>query len=78
MSDFVDDPDYALRWPPEIFRSEVERLIRRARQFGIDQSWRSQVGTLLKQAFRSSVPSQDFEQLPASDGPVFDPSEEPF
>jgi hypothetical protein len=78
MSDFLNDPDYALRWPPEVFRSEVERMIRRARQFDIDHSWRSEVDTLLRQAFVSSVPRQDFDRIKGSAVPAYDPSEEPF
>lgn len=73
MSYFIENPDYTLGWPAEIFAAEAERLAERGRRFGIDQAWRSEVQTLLSQAFPSSVPKQDFERLRR-----FDPAEEPF
>ena len=78
MSYFLNNPDYTLRWPPHILREELERILRRATQFGPDQSWRSEVDTLLRQAFTSSVPRQDYERVRNSASPMYDDAEEPF
>lgn len=61
MSGVFGDPDYALRWPPRIFREEIERLIRRGHKFGIHVSaWQHEVATLLGQACSSVTPRDDF------------------
>lgn len=60
---FVGDPDYTLRWPPGIFAEEAGRLIRRATAWGINDDWMEEVGLLLRQAFKTSVPADDFAQV---------------
>ena len=61
---FLDNADYTLRWPPEVFAKEVQLLVRRGSQFGIDDDWEAEVDLLLRQAFVSSVPAEDFERIP--------------
>lgn len=81
VTDYRHDPEYALRWPADLFREEVLRLVRAARQWGATYDWREEVIVLLRQAFPSDVPVQEFERAldsqPAS-YPVYDPNEEPF
>jgi hypothetical protein len=62
MTDFVHDPDFCLRWPNDLFADEVRRLIDRARTAGITSEWREEVEQLLRQAFVSSVPVQEFRR----------------
>lgn len=81
MGRFVGDSDYSLEWPAEIFEGEVRRLIDRGLSFGTDVRWREEVETLLRQAFSSAVPRNDFENAAArrpglAAGYGFD--EEPF
>lgn len=78
MSDFVGDPDYALRWPPAVFADETARLVRRGREFGTGTDWQDEVLLLLRQAFSSVVPRDDFKRALAAgrDAPSYD--EEPF
>ena len=54
---FVDNADYTLRWPLEVFAKEVQLLVRRGSQFGMDDDWEEEVNLLLRQAFVSLVPS---------------------
>lgn len=61
---FVDNADYTLRWPPEVFAKEVQLLVRRGSQFGMDDDWEEEVNLLLRQAFVSLVPAEDFERVP--------------
>jgi len=63
MGRFADDPDYTLRWPPDIFEDELRRLIRRAESEGRGSEWRDEVCLLLRQAFSSTVPFEDFERV---------------
>lgn len=60
---FNDNPDYALRWPPELFAREVELLVQSGRERSMDSNWRSEVETLLLQAFASPVPAEDFKRV---------------
>lgn len=60
---FDDNPDYALRWPPELFAREVELLVESGSERGMDSSWQSEVETLLLLAFESSAPADDFKQI---------------
>ena len=61
---FLDNADYTLRWPPEVFAKEVRLLVRRGSQFDTDDDWEEEVDLLLRQAFVSSVPAEDFGRLP--------------
>jgi len=79
VADFANNPDYALRWPPEIFAQELRLLINQATSYGIDDSWFEDVELLLRQAFDSQVPGDDFERvrrLPPT--PAYNYDEEPF
>jgi len=60
---FDDNPDYALRWPPELFAREVELLAESGSEQGMDSSWRSEVETLLLLAFESSAPADNFKKI---------------
>lgn len=77
---FVGDPDCSLRWPPSVFAEETERLVRRATAWGINDEWVEEVGLLLRQAFQSSVPTDDFTRvLEASRPPsIYALDDEPF
>ena len=61
---FVDNADYTLQWPPEVFSKEIGLLVRRGSQFGTDDAWEEEVDLLLRQAFVSSVPAEDFGRVP--------------
>lgn len=60
---FDDNPDYALRWPPELFAREVELLVQRGQERSMDSNWRSEVETLLSLAFVSAAPGDDFNKI---------------
>jgi hypothetical protein len=62
VNDYMKDPDYMLRWPPELFTEEIDRLIRRAMNFGLGAEWQEEVELLLRQAFSSPVPAEDFKK----------------
>lgn len=75
MGRFVSDPDYTVRWPGSVLRHELDRLIMRGRVHGETEDWRQEVELLLRQAFSSSVPAEDFGKL----GTVaWDYGDEPF
>ena len=61
MGRFAGEPDYALTWPPESFAVELQRLVRRAKRYGMGSEWYVEVETLLGQAFSSPVPFGDFK-----------------
>lgn len=63
VPNFVKDPDYRLRWPNHIFAAELQRLIGRAKATGLTLEWREEVELLLKQAFASAVPTEEFHRL---------------
>lgn len=80
MTDFVDDPDYTLRWPSAVFAEEAERLARRGAEWGMSRDWKEEVDLLLRQAFASSVPADDFKRVfetPAQT-PAYSYDDEPF
>lgn len=54
------DPDYTLRWPPELFAEEVRHLVVAARSGTLDDEWEEEVATLLRQAFDGSEPLEAF------------------
>lgn len=75
----IDPVDYTLRWPNHIVADEVQQLLSRAETEGVNSDWRDEVDRLLRQAFVSTVPVEDFEQAQRSLAP--DPvygDEEPF
>lgn len=79
MSEWSSDPDYTLRWPPDVFAEEVRRLIKRAEQNLSGRDWEDEVETLLRQAFGSEVPIEDFRAATAPPQPWYSTSdEEPF
>lgn len=79
MSDLRNDPDYVLRWPPAIFAEELTRLIQRGERLGTGSSWASEVETLLRQAFTSSMPAEDFKRMLDTSGTAsWSLDEEPF
>ena len=59
---FINNPDYTLQWPPELFAAELNSLYRRGVAGGIDHAWEKEVTRLLEEAFVSSVPARDFRQ----------------
>lgn len=63
MAYYDDNPDYTLRWPPELFALEAELLVRRGAELGTDSDWQEEVALLLRQAFVSLVPANDFERV---------------
>ena len=75
MGRFVSDPDYTLRWPVSLLRSELNRLIMRGRIHGETPEWQQEVELLLGQSFASSIPAEDFAKL-SSGGWEYD--DEPF
>lgn len=63
MGRFANDPDYTLRWPSSVLDGELRRLIRRAETEGGGPEWQDEVRLLLRQAFSSTVPVEDFERV---------------
>ncbi|MHB1535203.1 MAG: hypothetical protein ACYC1D_11480 [Acidimicrobiales bacterium] len=80
MTKFVGDPDYTLRWPAEVFAEEAERLVVRGAEWGTGPDWAEEVDLLLRQAFTSSVPADDFKQVAETsvERPTYAYDEEPF
>ena len=74
MGKFASDPDYSVRWPVSVLRSELNRLIMGARDHGETADWKQEVELLLRQAFSSAVPREDFAKL----GSGSDYGDEPF
>ncbi len=82
MNSQAPDPEYELRWPPHIFQDELENMVRRGRDVGTTTAWEDEVEQLLRQAFASDRPANDFLQLfrPLASPPTvgYDPEENPF
>lgn len=80
MPDFLREPHYRLRWPSHLFRQEIDRLVHRAEEYGVDVHWENEVKLLLNQAFTSPAPSEDFAQIMSEPPPrpVYDEEDEPF
>lgn len=74
-----DDPDYTLRWPPELFADEVRHLVEAARAGTLNDEWEQEVETLLRQAFVGSEPLEEFarQMTPTAQIWKYD-GEEPF
>ena len=60
---YDNNPDYTLRWPPELFAQEAGLLVRRGTELGTDTDWQHEVSVLLQQAFVSPVPVEDFGKV---------------
>jgi hypothetical protein len=77
MGRFENNADYSLAWPSSILRAELEALIQKASRIVNQQDWRNEAETLLRQAFISETPLQEFdsETTGASQPWTFD---EPF
>ena len=60
MGRFSGNPDYGLDWPAAILRIELEALIDKASRVIDQREWRQEVTTLLRQAFVSDVPFEEF------------------
>lgn len=60
---FLDNTDYTLRWPPELFAREVQRVTTRASQFAQSKTWREEVEHLLGEAFTSLAVFRDYRGL---------------
>ena len=78
LSNFLADPDYVLRWPASVFADEATRLVRRARANGTGTDWQEEVLLLLRQAFSSVVPREDFKRVLAAEHAVSPYDEELF
>jgi len=68
-----------LRWPSHIVLDELQRLVTLGESEGVSPEWLEEVGTLLRQAFATSVPAEDFEQVRSTGSvdPIYS-DEEPF
>lgn len=78
MGRFVDDADYTLDWPSTIFEDELRRLISLGREAGAGDKWYNEVETLLRQAFSSRVPLQDFQAVRQPPSTIGGYDSEPF
>lgn len=58
--DFAADDDYALRWPADLFADVLRRLVNGARP--TDQEWVEEVELLLREAFASTAPLEEFRR----------------
>jgi hypothetical protein len=59
----IDPDDYTLRWPNNIVAAEVQQLLANAAETkGLTDNWLKEAELLLRQAFVSNVPVEDFEQ----------------
>jgi len=75
----IDRADYTLRWPTSIVADEVRQLLSRAEAEGVTSDWREEVELLLRQAFVSTVPVEDFDEAQRSRPPdLVYGDEEPF
>lgn len=74
-----DPADYALLWPRQIVADELQRLVTLGEREGVSSDWLEEVDTLLRQAFATDVPAEDFGRVRG--GRAADPiygEEEPF
>lgn len=62
-TDFVGVAAYKLRWPADLFVKEVRLLLDRSDESARTDDWKSEVVTLLGQAFTSEIPSEDFTSV---------------
>jgi hypothetical protein len=78
MALYADDPSFALRWPREIFASELRRQLDEAKRRGTDAEWAEGVAQLLRDAFSSPVPAEEFQNLAREPTSATWDGEEPF
>ena len=80
MTQFANHPDYRLRWPADLFRDALEPLLARGQREGGTREWRDDVELLLRQAFESPVPAEEFASEWEKPTPkvTYDYDEEPF
>lgn len=80
MGQFANHPDYRLRWPADVFKDALGELATRGLNEGTSPAWREDVELLLRQAFGSDVPIDDFRKVTEKPkpGPSYDVDEEPF
>ena len=60
MTRFSGNAGYVLFWPAEFLVKEIESLILRNPAHGLDWEWVQEAALLLRQAFTSQTPANDF------------------
>lgn len=81
VGQFANHPDYRLRWPADVFEAELATLIGEGHRDGTSIEWRDSVELLLRQAFGSDVPIEQFRKEYDKPPPAplaYDYDEEPF
>ena len=72
MTGFEGNASYTLWWPRDLFIDSVEDLYSRGAGSGMGRDWKDAVLLLLRQAFASKAPAEDFKQVlsewPSDDG----------
>lgn len=63
MTVFSGNPRYALFWPPDILAEEVGSLAGSETASGMESEWVQEAMLLLRQAFTSPVPADDFWEV---------------
>lgn len=63
MTVFSGNPGYALSWPPETLAEEVDSLAGSETASGMESEWVQEAMLLLRQAFTSPVPADDFWEV---------------
>lgn len=74
MTRFSGNAGYALFWPPDFLVQEIESLIRRHPGPGLDWEWVQEAMLLLRQAFTSQAPANDFMEMAGAIDPRGDHS----
>jgi hypothetical protein len=73
LNDSFQREDYVLRWPRELFRARLARLINGRLNGSIRTNWNDLVEHLLADAFESDQPTQDFRDAIQASQTVDDP-----
>ena len=63
MDHFVDNPDYTLKWPPDLFAHEARRLVTRPIHASQVSRWMSEAEHLLEEVFTSSSAARAFRHV---------------
>ncbi len=63
MADFDGNPAYTLWWPLDLFAREIEDIYLRCADSGISQELGSELTLLLRQAFTTEVPANEFGRI---------------
>ncbi|WP_420621945.1 hypothetical protein [Candidatus Poriferisodalis sp.] len=63
MDQFVDNPDYTLRWPPDLFAREAHRLVTRPIHVSEASRWSNEAEHLLDEAFTSGSAARDLRRI---------------